>query len=138
MSRILFRNLKPDSISTIMAYYRSLSINTEKDLIFSVQSKNEKGYSVEKSNLTVPKKSKRCSPPENIKKILTTENTNIRKYMLSWSPPLFGGSEIISYTVFWCNTKDESPSKCDVSVLLSVLSHFWSLMLILFFSSDVN
>lgn len=104
-----------------MAHYRSLSVNTEIDLIFSVHSTNEKGFSVEKSNLTVPKKNKRCSPPEKIKKILTTENTNMRKYMLSWSPPLFGSFEIINYTVFWCNTKDESPNKCDVSIAFSLM-----------------
>lgn len=110
--------LKPDSISTIMAHYRSLNVNTESDLIFSVQSTNERGLSNNRSILTIPKENNRCGSPEKIKKILTTENTNTRKYMLSWSPPLFGAVEIISYTVFWCNTKDESPNKCDVRIPL--------------------
>lgn len=131
------RTLKPDLMTEIMAQYRSLAANDESDFIFSVRSTNEIGSSIQKSIVRVPQKDKRCAQPDKIKKILATENSNMRKYMLSWSPPQVGAKDITSYTVFWCNTINESPNKCDVSVNLFFVLTF-TVIYLFFLFIDVN
>lgn len=80
------------------------------DLEFTIYSENSEGRSSMYSSVRVPRASKRCQPPTNIKKIKTNQ-----VYNLSWKPPT-SGPEITSYTVFWCPSKTESPNQCEGSI----------------------
>lgn len=78
----------------------------------TVESKNEKGYSVEASSMMIPSEGSRVNLPEKLVKSL-----NNGTYKITWLPPVLKKNEIITdYTVFWCSVKSELPNNCDSSI----------------------
>lgn len=101
--------LKP---SQIVYEAKFEDIHPSDDLMFTIKSANSEGSSELASHLRVPPFHERCSMPTQIKKIKSDEET----YDFSWQPPTESLTqycpEITSYTVFWCNSKNDSPNSC--------------------------
>lgn len=98
-----------------MAKFDRMTAYMHNDLVFHIRSSNDDGNSQLASEIVVPKIRHRLKHPVQIKKIL-----HDRVYNLSWKPPTFT-DDIVSYTVFWCVTKNEFLNQCDVSVELSLV-----------------
>lgn len=103
--------IKPHKLTHTSAKYERLSHRFNSDLDFMIYSENSVGRSSYASHVRVPVK--RLHPPIRIKKMIIGKN-----YSLSWSPSLHPSteSEIISYTVFWCVSKNELPNQCEGSL----------------------
>lgn len=101
--------LKPTQI-TYEAKFED--VRSTDDLEFAIHSVNSEGSSKLASHLRVPPKNKRCPMPTQIKKIKLDSQT----YDFSWQPPVGNATDdcprITSYTVFWCNSKNDSPNSC--------------------------
>lgn len=101
--------LKP---TQIMYEAKFEDVHATDDLTFAIYSMNSEGPSKLASHLRVPPRHKRCPMPTHIKKIKSDSQT----YDFSWQPPVDGLTEycpeITSYTVFWCNSKNDSPNSC--------------------------
>ncbi|XP_059615014.1 cytokine receptor [Phlebotomus argentipes] len=93
------------NLTTIMAKLISMP---DKDYIFTIRSANSEGESINSSTIYVPKQSKRFPKPEKLKKYSIDY-----KYKLTWSPPNSRRDELVSYTVFWCESKTNYPSECN-------------------------
>lgn len=103
---------KPNGVTHTMAKFEMFhAINLDKDLEFSIHSQNSEGKSKLASHVRVPKASERCKDPTHIKKI----KTNNQLYNLTWRAPT-EGPEITSYTVFWCESKNELANQCEGSI----------------------
>lgn len=98
--------IKPTEINTIMARYVNLP---NADFIFTIHSANSEGESIKGSTIYVPAKEKRFPLPTELKKFSING-----KYKLTWAPPKERQDELVSYTVFWCESKT-NPNECDVS-----------------------
>lgn len=100
--------LKP---SQIVHEAKFEDIHRSDDLMFAIRSVNSEGFSELASHLRVPPIDQRCSMPTQIKKIKSDET-----YEFSWQPPTEPPTrycpEITSYTVFWCDSKNDSPNSC--------------------------
>lgn len=104
--------VKPKIIDQTMAKFEQFDANTMKDALnFLIYSENDVGRSKLSSTIRVPSAYQRCEQPTNIKKIRVNSTT----YNLSWIAPS-KGPKITSYTVFWCESPNESPSHCKGSV----------------------
>uniref|UniRef100_A0A1B0D142 Fibronectin type-III domain-containing protein n=1 Tax=Phlebotomus papatasi TaxID=29031 RepID=A0A1B0D142_PHLPP len=96
--------IKPTEINTIMARYVNLP---NADFIFTIHSANSEGESIRGSTIYVPAKEKRFPLPTELKKFSING-----KYKLTWAPPKERQDELVSYTVFWCESKT-NPNECD-------------------------
>ncbi|KAI9588952.1 hypothetical protein GQX74_007121, partial [Glossina fuscipes] len=77
---------------------------------FAIKSNNSQGESEDSSSIIVPawgKHHERMNP-QWIRNIYHAAN---RSYTLSWSPPT-NQSNLIDYTVFWCQSKQAVPNEC--------------------------
>lgn len=83
----------------------------EKSLNFEIYSVNDMGSSEESTKIRIPSHLERCGSPTDIKKIRVDSTT----YNISWVGPKYGPN-ITSYTVFWCESKNESPTHCKDSI----------------------
>lgn len=105
------------------SYAKFEDVRESDDLMFSIHSENSEGPSKLASHLRVPALHKRCPMPTAIKKI----KMNTQTYVFSWQAPLGRltkyCTEIISYTVFWCNSKNEWPNSCDGTISFERVSH---------------
>lgn len=79
---------------------------------FHIYSQNDVGKSRNHSVVRVPAIQERCEPPTLIKKIRLDNET----YNISWVAPVNDESAITSYTVFWCEPNNESPTDCKGSI----------------------
>lgn len=43
-----------------------------------------------------------------------------RTYELSWKPPA-KDKDIVDYTIFWCDNKNDRPFQCTVSISIYIL-----------------
>lgn len=88
------------------------AVHPNDDLKFAIHSANSEGLSKTASYIRVPPLYKRCPMPTQIKKIKSDSQT----YDFSWQPPVDNFTkycpEITGYTVFWCNSKNDSPNSC--------------------------
>lgn len=80
-------------------------------LNFHIHSKNDVGKSLNYSIVQIPAVQDRFDPPTLIKKIRVDNET----YNISWVGPV-RGPKITSYTVFWCEPNNESPTDCKSSI----------------------
>lgn len=104
--------IKPKLVEKTLAKFEQFDANTmTKSLNFRIYSENDVGKSNFASSIQVPAVRDRCEPPTNIKKIRVNSTT----YNLSWVAP-FHGPKVTSYTVFWCESANESPSHCKNSI----------------------
>lgn len=85
---------------------------------FHIYSQNDIGKSVNYSTVHIPAVRERCEPPTLIKKIRLDNET----YNISWVAPI-GGPKIASYTVFWCEPNNESPTDCKGSIDFQLVSN---------------
>lgn len=101
-----------------MAKYENIKpANIDRDLKFTIRSKNWVGISDEFSSVIVPKLRDRQNNLVNIKKFVRIETENYREYNLSWSP--IDKDAVDTYTVFWCKAIHyNSPNDCDVCSIL--------------------
>lgn len=90
----------------------------QKSLNFEIYSVNDMGKSEKSSKIRIPTRLERCGLPTNIKKIRVNSTT----YNLSWVGPNHG-PHITSYTVFWCESPNESPSHCKDSINFQRVDH---------------
>lgn len=101
--------LKP---TQIMYEAKFEDVRATDDLAFAIHSANSEGLSKLASHLRVPPLHERCPMPTQIKKIKSDSET----YGFSWQPPVDSPTqycpEITSYTIFWCNSKNDSPNSC--------------------------
>uniref|UniRef100_A0A1L8E393 Putative cytokine receptor n=3 Tax=Nyssomyia neivai TaxID=330878 RepID=A0A1L8E393_9DIPT len=95
----------PSEISLIKAKFQNVPPG---DLTFTIKSANSQGQSKEGSEIHVPARGKRFPPPQDLKKYSIDS-----KYKLKWAPPATRQDELVSYTVFWCESKTNYPSECD-------------------------
>lgn len=95
------------------AKFEDVPFTETEDVTFAIHSANSEGLSRQASYLRVPPMHEQCPVPTQIKKIEFDRQT----YDISWQPPVDGLTEycpeITSYTVFWCNTKSDSPNSCN-------------------------
>lgn len=104
--------IAPKTVEKTLAKFEKVDAFTMiKALEFEIFSINDVGKSKQPSRLRVPAVHERCEPPTNIKKIRVNSTT----YNLSWIPPN-RGPNITSYTIFWCESPNESPSHCKESI----------------------
>lgn len=90
---------------------------------FHIYSQNTVGKSRDNSIVRVPAVHERCESPTLIKKIRLDNET----YNISWVAPVNDAATITSYTVFWCEPNNESPTDCKGSIdFESVASHVLS------------
>lgn len=95
-----------------LAKLEQIHANTlAKSLYFRVHSQNDEGRSIKYSGVRVPAVRERCEPPTLIKKIRLDNKT----YNISWVAPK-AGPKITSYTIFWCEPNNESPTDCKGSI----------------------
>jgi cytokine receptor domeless len=99
------KNRTPDMSASTMARFNHMP---DYDYEFLVESVNEKGASINSSVIRVPRRDKRLAGPTRFKKLFIDG-----KYKLSWSPADQYPSNIDSYTIFWCRSKNELPNQCD-------------------------
>lgn len=104
---------RPDITPTSLFYEAKFqNVSRDDDLMFAIHSMNSVGPSKFASYLHVPAAYKRCPMPTEIKKIKLDSQT----YNFSWQPPVGATShdcpEILSYTVFWCKSINDSPNSC--------------------------
>lgn len=80
---------------------------------FTIKSKNDEGESVENSTITVhPIRKYKQLSPNWIRNIYHDPN---QTYTLSWIPPS-NQTELVNYTVFWCQSKTAMANDCEVSI----------------------
>ncbi|XP_055688882.1 cytokine receptor [Lutzomyia longipalpis] len=96
---------RPTEINNIMAKFVNMPSG---NLTFTIHSANSQGQSIGGSTIHVPARNKRFPPPTQLKKYSIDS-----KYKLTWAPPTRRQNELVSYTVFWCESKTNYPSECD-------------------------
>jgi cytokine receptor domeless len=104
-------NKLPNEQSNLMAIYRKERINLMIENLVKIWSRNDMGLSERYSSLRVPGVKKRLAEPRNLQKFLVNG-----EYQITWSPPLHTREKIVSYTVFWCDSKSELPNNCLNSI----------------------
>ncbi|KAJ6644668.1 Cytokine receptor [Pseudolycoriella hygida] len=104
------RNIRPNITTNTMAKFDRMTSYMDNDLIFHIRSSNDDGNSKVASVIVVPKLQDRLKHPVQLKKIL-----HDRIYHLSWKAPA-DSDDIVSYTIFWCATKNEFLNQCDGSI----------------------
>ncbi|KAH8415331.1 hypothetical protein KR222_004584 [Zaprionus bogoriensis] len=80
-----------------------------------IRSRNEVGLSQEASHLIIPgisNEDTRLRVPKKIRSVYHSSNSS---YTLSWRAPE-NVTDLINYTVFWCNSKPAVQSKCSGSI----------------------
>ncbi|KAK9497915.1 hypothetical protein O3M35_003814 [Rhynocoris fuscipes] len=97
------RNINPKEITKTYAKFTNLTHNT---YVFSIVSSNKEGYSSNISYITVPSRQNKLPEPASFTKIAH----NFGVYELSWSAPY--GVFVNSYTIFWCESKNDRPFDC--------------------------
>lgn len=80
-----------------------------------IRSRNEVGTSVEASRLIIPSISNEDTRLRVPKKIRSVYHSSNSSYTLSWKAPE-NTTDLINYTVFWCNAKPAVQSKCNGSI----------------------
>lgn len=80
-----------------------------------IRSRNEVGTSVEASRLIIPSISNEDTRLRVPKKIRSVYHSSNSSYTLSWKAPE-NTTNLINYTVFWCNSKPAVQSKCNGSI----------------------
>ncbi|KAH8284239.1 hypothetical protein KR044_000791 [Drosophila immigrans] len=80
-----------------------------------IRSRNSVDTSLEASRLVIPPISSEDTSQREPKKIRSVYHSSNSSYTLSWKEPN-NSSELINYTVFWCNAKPALQSKCNGSI----------------------
>ncbi|CAH1153652.1 unnamed protein product [Phaedon cochleariae] len=95
-------DLRYTEVTKAYAKYTNLSFST---YVISIWSKNEEGFSSEKSTVVIP--AERPSLPRNFIKM---EHTGLVE--LKWDAPVHSKREITNYTIFWCDNHRDRPHQC--------------------------
>lgn len=104
-------NRLPSEQNSLMAIYRKERINLDQDNYIKIWSRNDMGFSQNFSELRIPGIKKRLDEPRNLQKFLVNG-----EYQITWSPPMTSQEKVVSYTVFWCDSKSELPNNCLNSI----------------------
>ncbi|XP_034484632.1 cytokine receptor [Drosophila innubila] len=80
-----------------------------------IRSSNNVNTSVEASRLIIPAISSEDTRVRMPKKIRSVYHSSNSSYTLSWKAP-DNSTDLINYTVFWCNSKPALQSKCNGSI----------------------
>ncbi|XP_058829691.1 cytokine receptor-like isoform X2 [Topomyia yanbarensis] len=91
-----------------MVQFRNM---TDGNYTFEIRSSNNKGDSLQYSELFIPSRDYRVPKPE-ITKLLSDSG----RYLLSWKAIPEHIAKITSYTVLWCNSSSNSPNDCNGSI----------------------
>lgn len=104
-------NLSSESELTYVRLEHTDTNKMGQPLNLRIYSKNKLGKSVNYSIVRIPAIQDRCYPPTKIRKVRQDNET----YDLSWEAPV-EEPKITSYTVFWCEPNNESPTDCKGSI----------------------
>lgn len=99
------RNVTPAAITKTYALFKMMSFNRYN---FTIASSNKEGISRETANVVVPSKHQSPAEPVFLKKIAYEHGV----YELSWNAPPHSYN-ITSYTIFWCDNKNDRPYQCN-------------------------
>ncbi|XP_060662603.1 cytokine receptor [Drosophila nasuta] len=80
-----------------------------------IRSSNNVNTSVEASRLVIPAITSEDTRQRVPKKIRSVYHSSNASYTISWKEPN-NSSELINYTVFWCNSKPALQSKCNGTI----------------------
>uniref|UniRef100_U5ERE7 Putative cytokine receptor n=1 Tax=Corethrella appendiculata TaxID=1370023 RepID=U5ERE7_9DIPT len=126
----LIGNIKPDMITNTMAYFKNISHG---DLRFVIYSTNTEGNSLNASIIYVPSRPKRLNKP-----IIWKLTSNSGQYELFWNAPSRNISIIESYTVFWCETKSNSPNDCESTINFAEVTAKTNKYQLIYKNSSIN
>ncbi|CAH1965200.1 unnamed protein product [Acanthoscelides obtectus] len=98
-----FPNMHPVELTRAYAKFENLE---HRDYFIHIRSKNEKGQSLSRSTVHIPKE--HISEPLYFSKVAYKDTL----FELSWEPPKTY-RKISNYTIFWCNNDNERPYQCQ-------------------------